>query len=138
MTSLQVRRATRRMHSMLVYGFGVFVLVALALALFWPGHPWPSALVGLVGGGIMFAASWITTSRAAGSAELSVGPIALDYLIKIALTLGSLVLAKSISALQVGPVAALLISAIVLTAGIQVTAFAPAQRGSGTPSETDV
>lgn len=125
------------MRTFLIYGFGLVALVAVALGLFLPGHPWVSALVALVASALMFGLSWFTTASMARSEDPSVAWVALDYVGKAVLTVGVLLLAKHGVGLEVAPVAAVMVTSILVTAGVLVAAFAPTNRNGSVSPETD-
>lgn len=118
----------------MLIGSGVLVLLGLAIVLFLSGTLWPSVVAGVGGGAVMLVVSWFTTSKTLESDDPSVAWIALDYMIKIVLTLGLLVMAKQLEMFNLGVVATLLISGIALTSAVQVLAFVPEKKKT-VPSE---
>ena len=132
--SLAARRGLKRLRTGMLIGSGVLVLLGLAIVLFLSGTLWPSVVAGVGGGAVMLVVSWFTTSKTLESDDPSVAWIALDYMIKIVLTLGLLVMAKQLEMFNLGVVAILLISGIALTSAVQVLAFVPEKKKT-VPSE---
>lgn len=71
----------------------------------------------------MFAVSSFTTAKMARSEIPSVGWVALDYVVKIALVAGALISAKYVEVLNLHVVAALVIGSVLANMAIQVWAF---------------
>lgn len=121
--SLRVRKSLRQFRLYLGTSAAVLTVVAAGFGIFMDDSPWFSALVGLLAGLVMFAASWFTTNRAAQSDVPHVGWIALDYVVKVAITAGVLFWAKAVDYLNVVTVGVLLIAAVLLNMVAQVAAF---------------
>lgn len=134
--SLTAKRGLMRMRRGLTYGMLGILLLGLLLGLVVPGGPWLSVLLGVASAAAMFAISWYTTSAVLRADHVAVGWVAGDYVAKIALTLGVLLIAKYVDALNVLVVAGLLIAGIAVTALVQVVSFAPEKNGV-VPSEVD-
>ncbi|WP_099331648.1 hypothetical protein [Actinomyces minihominis] len=134
--SLQVRRGVERLKTGLIYGAGGLVVLGVGLGLLMPGSPWLSVIIGVVIGAVMLATSWFTTSKTVAAVEPSVVWIALDFGIKVVVTVVALVAAKNFEQLDVTVVAILLIAAIAISSIVQVLAFAPRKR-QAVPTETE-
>lgn len=134
--SLTARRGLRRMRRGLVFGFGAVLLLGLGLGLFVPGSVWSSVVLGVASATAMFVISWYTTTAVLRADHVAVGWVAGDYVVKIILTLGVLLIAKNVPGFNVLVVAGLLIAGIAVTAVVQVTAFAP-ERRAPVPREVD-
>lgn len=134
--SLVVRRGLRRLKKWLLIATIVLVILGLAIVIFLSSSLWPSVVTGVGGGAVMLVVSWFTTSKTLESDDPSVAWIALDYLVKILLTLGLLVMGKQLDGLNLGVVATLLISSIALTSAVQVAAFVP-EKKKDVPVDTE-
>lgn len=124
MTSLTLVKKVRKMGSALLIAGAFMTLVAFALGLFVPGHPWPSAGLGLAASLAMFAVSLFTTKRTALAKHPTVLWIALDYLAKVILVGAALVLAKTLAFFDVVVVAIIVAVAVVASVVAQAGVFA--------------
>lgn len=129
--SLRIKRSLRRFQTFLIAAAAALTVVACALGAFSEGRPWLSAAIGWVAGLIMFAVSWLTTSRTAQSEVPHIGWIALDYVVKVAITAGVLVWAKNADHLHVATVGFLMIAAIILNMLAQAAAFYQSSSSAG-------
>lgn len=120
---LRVSRSLRRLTSGLFWTSIGFIAAATLLGLFLPSHPWPSVLVGLVVALAMFGVSLATTRVAAKTESLLVGPIALDYVVKIALVAAGLIAARNLDVLDVKLVALMAAAAVLVGMIVQLWAF---------------
>lgn len=134
--SLTAKRGLAKMRRGLGYGLAVITVGGVLVEIIVPGPAWWSALLGVGGAAVMFAISWYTTSAVLRSDHVAVGWVAGDYIAKIGLTLGILLLAKYVGVFNLAVVAGLLIAAIVVTALVQVTSFAPPPRRA-VPTDID-
>lgn len=121
--SLRVARSVRRFTTGLLWLAVLFILASTLIGILLPSHPWPSVLVGLALALAMFGVSLATTRMAAKSETLSVGPIALDYVVKIVLVAVGLVAAKNLDILNVKLVAGIVALAVLSGMLVQVWAF---------------
>lgn len=120
---LRVKRSLERIRRGLVWAAGAVLVVAVAVAMLMPSHPWLSALLAAASSLAMFAVSLGTMTKATASELPSIGWIALDYVVKVGLVAGSLLAAKNLPSLEVQVVAGLVILAVVLNMFVQVWAF---------------
>ena len=134
--SLVVRRGLRRLKKWLLIATIVLVILGLAIVIFLSSSLWPSVVTGVGGGAVMLVVSWFTTSKTLESDDPSVAWIALDYLVKILLTLGLLVMGKQLDGLNLGVVGTFLISSIAITSAVQVAAFDP-EKKKDVPVDTE-
>ncbi|MFZ1381298.1 MAG: hypothetical protein WAS54_00745 [Scrofimicrobium sp.] len=128
--SLRVSQSVRRLTSGLAWAAIGFVVAAILLGLLLPSHPWSSVLVGLVLSLAMFGVSLATTRAAAKTESLSVGPIALDYVVKIALVAGGLIAAQNLDGLEVKVVGLIVAASVLVGTIVQLWAFTTSGRRS--------
>lgn len=122
MLTLEIREYQNRVRRRLAYAFVGIAVVTCVVGFLLPGRPLLSALLGIVGAGLLLATSAYTMNRMVTTEGMAVGWVAIDYLVKVIVVIGSLLLSKYVSVFDPVAVAVALVLAILATSAIQVTA----------------
>lgn len=129
--SLRLRRGLRKLQQVLLVAAVALALVGVLLGFFGPVEGaedrWLSAGVGTAAGLLLVLVTGLASKLAVRDSGLSVGWVAIDYLVKAAVVIAVLLVARAVSALSPVIVGLLLVGAIVFTAGAQVFAFVTTQ-----------
>ena len=126
MRSLAARRGLRRLRIGMIYGFLALFILALVLGAVFSA--WPATLLGAATGVAFMGMSWLTSSATLKAEDPSVLWVGVDYVVKLLVAVGVLVLAKQLDIFDPVVVAILVIVGIAVGTGVQVWAFAPEKR----------
>lgn len=128
MQTLEIREYQGRVRRSLIVVFVVISIGTLVASFFLPGRPLLSAGLGILAVGVMLVTSAYTMNRMANTEGLAAGWVAVDFVVKAAVILGSLLLARYVSVFDTIPVAIALVLAIFSTSLVHVTAVKAKQR----------
>lgn len=128
MLTLEIREYQGRVRRRLAYAFVAISIVTVVVAFLLPGRPLLSGLLGIAASGALLATSAYTMNRMVDTEGMAVGWVAVDYLVKVVVVIGSLLLAKYVTIFDPIPVAVTLALSILTTSAIQVTAVRMKQR----------
>ena len=134
--SLAVRRGLKRLRIGTLYSLAGMVVLAVILGIAFPTHPWASVALGAATGAAFLGMSWLTSTLTLDAEEPSVLWVGVDYVVKILVAIGILVIAKQVAVFDPIVVVIPVIAGIAAGSGVQVAAFAPEKRRV-VPSQVD-
>lgn len=126
MQTLRAERFRKELLRQLWWGFLVLAILTTAAGFLLPGRPLVSALVGVVGAGLIMGTTALALSRMVRAPETQIGWLVGDYLGKIVVTAGAILFVKYVLAEPPLFVAVVLIGAILISVYVQVSAAARA------------
>lgn len=121
MLTLEIREYQSRVRRRLTWAFVVISVVTLAFGVFLPGRPLISVLLGVTAAGALLATTTYTMNRMVNAEGMALGWVAIDYLVKVVVVIGTLLVAKYVAIFDPIVVAIAVVMAIVATAAIQVS-----------------
>lgn len=120
MLTLEIRDYQNRVKKRLAVAFVGIAVVTTILGLFLPERPLPSVGLGLVAAAILLGTTTYTMNRMVSEEGMAIGWVAVDYLVKVVVVIGTLLIAKYAGMFNPVVVAVALVLAILATAAIQV------------------
>ncbi len=132
MQTVATRDFSRRVTRITILSYSAIAVIILIVASFLPEKPFGSVLFGIAAGALLAATSVLTLSKMVASPEGGLAWVVVDYLVKIALIAGVLLVAKFWSALDPVLVAVPVIAAVLLTVVVQLTAIMQRDRETKT------
>lgn len=128
--TLRLRRAMEKLRRNLLVAAGLIVVASVAVAIWGPPGSVLSAVVGGGGSLIFMGFTWFSTAKMTSGETLGIGWLALDYFVKLLVSLGLMVFAKNSPVLLPVVVALLLVGGILANMLAQILAFADASQPS--------
>lgn len=121
MLTLEIREYQNRVKKRLAVAFAGIALITTIVGIFLPEKPLLSVALGLAAAGVLLLTTTYTMNRMVSEEGMAVGWVAIDYLVKVVVVIGTLLLSKYVSVFNPVVVAVALVLAILATAAIQVS-----------------
>lgn len=137
MATVVTRAFARRARRGLIQAYLAVAAITIIVAVFLPETSTWSVLFALVVAALMMGFSAFTLSRAAQSESGGAGWVALDYVVKLAIIGGAVILAKSWDMMNPMIVAVGVVLAVLATTVVQVWAVQPPKDGYESAADPD-